>query len=158
MNVSSLLLWGFISTLVLTTIMAAGQGLGFSRMSMPLLLGTMFTTNRDRAMTVGFVVHFLNGWFFGLLYAAAFESLGLATWWLGAAAGLIHGLFVLVAGMSILPGLHPRMASERHGPTPTRQLQPPGFMGLHYGGATPLITLLAHAVYGAMVGSFYQPV
>jgi hypothetical protein len=155
MSYAHVILWGFVGTVILTTMMAASQGLGLSRMSIPYILGTMFTANRDRAMVIGVAVHMVNGWLFALVYAAAFESLGRAGWILGAAAGLLHGLFVLVVGLPMLPGLHPRMASERHGPTPTRQLQPPGFLGLHYGRQTPAITLLAHVVYGAILGMFY---
>jgi hypothetical protein len=66
-------------------------------------------------------------------------------------------LFVLVAGVPLLPGLHPRMASGEHGPTPTRQLEPPGFMALNYGARTPISVLLAHMVYGAVLGTFYRP-
>lgn len=156
MNLGSILLWGSLATVVLTTIMAGSVGLGLTRMSMPFLLGTMFTPNRDRANLVGFGVHLLNGWAFALIYALAFESWGRATWWLGAGIGLVHGLFILVTVLAVLPGLHPRMASERHGPTPTRQLQPPGFMALNYGRRTPLVTLLAHLAYGSILGGFYR--
>jgi hypothetical protein len=155
-NLGSILLWAFVATVVLTTVMAGSQGLGLTRMSIPFMLGTMFTPNRDLASVVGFGVHLVNGWLLALLYALAFEFFGRATWWLGAGAGLVHGLFVLVAIMSILPGLHPRMAGEQHGPTPTRLLQPPGFMALNYGRRTPIVALVAHLAYGSILGGFYQ--
>ena len=41
MNLPSVLLWGFAATVVLSTTMAASQRLGFTRMSIPFLLGTM---------------------------------------------------------------------------------------------------------------------
>ena len=41
-------------------------------------------------------------------------------------------------GLPLIPGLHPRMASEYQGPTPTRQLEPPGFLALNYGRPTPI--------------------
>ncbi|HUG41847.1 MAG TPA: hypothetical protein VMM12_15265, partial [Longimicrobiales bacterium] len=88
--------------------------------------------------------------------ALAFESWGRATVWLGAGIGLVHAIFVLGAAMPILPGMHPRMASEERGPEPTRQLQPPGFFALNYGRRTPLATILAHLAYGAVLGAFYQ--
>jgi hypothetical protein len=53
MNVGSWLLWGFVSTVVLTAILAGSQGLGMTRMNIPYLLGTMFTPNRDRAKLYG---------------------------------------------------------------------------------------------------------
>jgi hypothetical protein len=156
MNMRSSGLWGFVGTVVLTGLMSASQRLGLTRMSLPYMLGTMFTPDRERAQMVGFFVHLLNGWWLALVYAAAFQSWRRASWWLGALIGLVHGLFVLVTIMPLLPGVHPRMASERQGPTPTRQLEPPGFMGLNYGARTPLTLLLAHLIYGAILGAFYR--
>jgi uncharacterized membrane protein YagU involved in acid resistance len=155
-NRGSALLWGFVGTLVLTGIMAASQGLGLSRMSLPFMLGAMFTPDRDRAKLIGFAVHALNGWLFALLYGAAFQSWRRADIPRGALIGLVHGLFVLLVGMRLLPALHPRMASEQQGPTPTRQLEPPGFLALHYGRRTPLALLVAHLVYGIILGAFYR--
>ena len=43
------LLWGFSGTVVLTSILAASQGLGMTRMNVPYLLGTIFTPSRDKA-------------------------------------------------------------------------------------------------------------
>jgi hypothetical protein len=63
---------------------------------------------------------------------------------------------VLTAGMMLLPALHPRMATERHGPTATRQLEPPGFMALNYGYQTPISIFISHAVFGAILGSLYH--
>jgi hypothetical protein len=157
-NVHDVLLWGFIATVVLTTLLAAAQGLGRTRISIPYLLGTMFTPSRDRALFVGSLIHLANGWLFAAIYAAAFQSMGHANALLGAAAGLLHGLFILMVGMPIMPALHPRMAGELQGPTPTRQLQPPGFLALHYGRQTPIVSLFAHAVYGAILGGFYHVV
>jgi len=156
MNWGSVALWGFIGSIVLTTMMAGSQGFGVTRINLPFLLGTMFTADRDRAKLVGFIVQLLNGWWIALLYAAIFQGLQTASWWLGAAIGLAHGLFVLMVTMPLLPSVHPRMASEQRGPTPTKQLEPPGFMALHYGRRTPLSVLTAHLVYGAIQGAFYQ--
>jgi hypothetical protein len=155
-NVSSALLWGFVATVLVTVTMSASQGMGLTRISMPFLLGTMITPNRDRAMVLGAAVHFVNGWLFAFLYAFAFESWHLATWWLGAAIGLVHALFALVVLLPIIPGLHPRMVSEYYGPTPNRQLQPPGFFALNYRYRTPIVTLVAHLAYGITLGAFYK--
>ena len=40
MNWSSWLLWGFVATVVLTTLLAGSQGIGMTRMNVPYLLGT----------------------------------------------------------------------------------------------------------------------
>jgi uncharacterized membrane protein YagU involved in acid resistance len=155
-NIVSVLLWGFVSTVVLTTIMSSCQGLGLTRISIPFLVGTMITSDRDRAMVLGVAVHFCNGWIFAFVYGLAFEGWQLATWWLGAIVGLVHALFILGVLMPVLPGMHPRMVSEYFGPTPNRRLQPPGFFALNYGYRTPAVTLLAHIAYGATLGAFYQ--
>lgn len=156
MNVAGWLLWGFVATLVLTGLMAASQGLRITRMSLPYILGTLFTADRDWAKVLGFVVHVVNGWLFSLLYIAAFHSWGQVGWPLGAAIGLVHAAFVLVVGLHLVPAFHPRMASETHGPTVTRQLEPPGFLGLNYGVRTPLSLVVAHLAYGAVLGAFYR--
>lgn len=156
MNRGGIALWGFAGTVVLTTLMAASQSLGLTRISLPFILGTMATADRDRAKLVGFGMHLVNGWLFAAVYAAAFRSWRRATWWLGVAIGLVHALFVLGVGLPLLPGLHPRMASEQRGPTPTRGLEPPGFLALNYGRRTPIAVILAHLVYGGILGAFYR--
>lgn len=149
-------LWSFVATVVLTAIMRLGQSTGVTRMDIPLMLGTMITPDRDRAKVVGFVAHMLNGWILGGVYIAAFHSWRRSGIWLGAFTGLIHGLFVLITVIPLLPGAHRRMASDFTGPQPTTRLEPPGFLALNYGRRTPILTLAAHVVYGAILGSFYR--
>jgi len=155
MNWGGWLLWGFVATVVLTLLMAGSQGMRLTRMSLPYMLGTMFTASRDRAKALGFLLHLISGWLFALVYLAAFNSWGRSTWWLGALIGLVQSLFVLTAGMRLVPGFHPRMASEQQGPTVARQLEPPGFLALNYGVQTPLSVIAAHLLYGAILGAFY---
>jgi hypothetical protein len=63
---------------------------------------------------------------------------------------------VLVVVMELLPGLHPRMASEQQGPAAQNMLEPPGIMALHYGVRTPLVIVVSHAAFGAILGAFYR--
>lgn len=156
MNVSSVLLWGFLATLVMSLAITGSQGLGLSRMSLPFILGTMLTPDVTRARILGLAVHLVMGVAFAFLYGAVFEALGRATWWLGLILGAGHGLVMLMLLLPLLPGLHPRMASETTGPDPTRNLEPPGFMALNYGRRTPLVGMIGHLVYGLILGSFYQ--
>ena len=150
------LLLGFVGTTVLTTIMRASQAFGLTRMDLPLMLGGMVTSNRDHAKVYGFLIHLLNGWIFAFIYVAFFQYLQRATWWLGAAVGFVHACFVLIVGLPAVPGFHPRMASDAVGPEPTRQLQPPGFMAKNYGHRTAIVTLLAHLIFGSLLGAFYR--
>jgi len=156
MNWASWLAWGFAATIVLTTISSVAQGLGLTRMNLPYMLGTIFTLDRDRAKLYGFGVHLLAGWAFSLIYVLLFQQMGAAGWWRGAVFGLVHGIAVLVIVVGLLPGLHPRMASEQHGPEAQSLLEPPGFLALHYGVQTPLTILFSHLVFGIMLGAFYR--
>ena len=155
MNLPSILLWGFAATVVLTTLTLAGQSLGLTRIDMPFIIGTMVTPDRDRAKLIGYAMHLFNGWIFAIAYALFFENLHKATWWFGAAIGAVQGIVVVVALLPLLPGIHPRMVSDFRGPEPTRLLEPPGFLSTNYGRTTPIITILAHATYGAILGAFY---
>ena len=152
----SWLLWGALGTGVLTVVTGLAQGLRLSRMSMPFLLGTFITADRDRAVVVGSMLHLLVGLVFAFLYIAAFHALGGATWGRGALLGLLHAALLLTAGFRVLPGLHPRMASEHQEPTAIRALEPPGFLGLNYGYKTPLVIVVAHLTFGIMLGAFYS--
>jgi uncharacterized membrane protein YagU involved in acid resistance len=156
MNWASWMLWGFLATILLTMISAGIQGLGLTRINFPYMLGSIFTADRDRAKFYGFWVHMAAGLVFSLFYVLIFQSLGMAGWWRGMLIGIGHGIFVLVVIMSLMPGLHPRMASEQHGPEAQNLLEPPGFLALHYGVQTPLTILLSHAVFGTVLGAFYR--
>jgi hypothetical protein len=155
-NWTDWLLWGFLANILLTLVNSVTQGLGLTRMNLPYILGTMFTPDRDRARLYGFLVHVAVGWVLSLIYVLIFEALGAASWWRGMIIGIFHALFVLTAATSLLPGLHPRMASEQHGPEAQNMLEPPGFLALNYGRSTPLVIILSHAVFGAFLGALYR--
>jgi hypothetical protein len=48
------------------------------------------------------------------------------------------------------------MATDARGPEPTRELEPPGFMAINYGRRTPIVTIGAHLIFGAILGIFYR--
>ncbi|HEY6909118.1 MAG TPA: hypothetical protein VI356_07100 [Myxococcales bacterium] len=153
MNWSGSLLAGFAGTLVLTSLEAGAQQLNLTRMSVPYLLGAAVTKSRDRAKVVGFFTHLVNGQLFALLYVAIFNALGEGGVLRGAFIGLVHSAIVLLVVMPLLPSIHPRMASLHQGPTQLRQLEPPGPFALHYGVSTPVVVVLSHIVFGALVGA-----
>jgi hypothetical protein len=150
------LVWGLLATVILTTLLMGSQGLGFSRLSLSFLVGTFFTGNRNRANAIGFVVYMAGGLLFAFLYIVILRSVHFPPAWLGTFIGLIHGLFLLTVILPLLPYVHPRMATEYDTPTHIQRLEPPGFMGFNYGFGTPLTTLLAHTLYGAILGVCYQ--
>jgi hypothetical protein len=155
MSIWGALAGGFLGTLVLTTLLRAGSELRLTRIDLPFLLGTVFTDDRSRAKAIGYLLHFVNGLVFALIYYAIFRAIGEASWWLGALFGLAHGLFAGTALVNILlPVVHPRMGTSASTTNRLALLEPPGFMMLNYGLGTPLLSLAAHALYGTLVGGF----
>jgi hypothetical protein len=149
--------FGLVATTLLTTVLVLLQLVGRTRLDLPLLLGSAFVADPDRARVVGFAVHLGFGQLFAAFYVAGFATLDRATWWLGALFGLAHSVVALAVLVPLLPGVHPRMASERAGPDSHAVLEPPGRLAVNYGLATPLITIAAHVVYGAVLGTTLHP-
>jgi hypothetical protein len=146
---------GLVGTVVLTTSMRAAQELGWTRMDVPLLLGTIFTGDRARAAVIGYTLQFVNGLLFAALYAFVFWATGTAGWLFGALLGLVQALFVGSALIYILlPAINPRMGTVWSDAEETPLLEPPGFMLRNYGRYTALATILAHLLYGAIIGGF----
>jgi hypothetical protein len=154
-QIESVLVWGTVATVVLTIIMYGSQGLGFSRLSLPFLLGTCLSPHRARAVVYGLLVYTFGGWVFAFLYAWLLTIVQIAEWWLGALLGTLHAVFLLTVVLPAMPYLHPRMATPYVSPTTRRRLEPPGFLGLNYGRRTPLMTVAAHIVYGGIIGFGY---
>ena len=157
MDWGGLVVGALLGTLVMTTLMEGGQYLRFTRMSLPFILGTWVTEDRTWAKVWGFAIHFANGIGFAIGYGIFFEVVNRSDWWLGAIAGALHGVFVLTVVIPVIPDVHRRMASEDEGPDPTPMLQPPGFLAMNYGPQTPIATVLAHVIYGAVLATFYRP-
>lgn len=149
--------FGLVATTGLTAVMVIAQLIGRTRLDLPLMLGTVTTEDPDRARVTGVAIHLVVGQVFALFYAAGFVALNRSDWWLGALFGLAHAVAALTVLIPLLPGVHPRMATERAGPSSIAVLEPPGLFALNYGAATPLVTVAAHVVYGAVLGLFLGP-
>src|SRR5688500_3995228 len=145
-------LFGLVATTALTAVMIGAQLLGLTRLDVPLLLGTIFTVDPDRARVAGFFVHLAVGQGFAFGYAATFALLDQATWWLGAVLGLLHVAVALMVLVPLLGGVHPRVASDRAGRSSYAALEPPGIAGMNYGAETPVVAVAAHIVYGIALG------
>jgi hypothetical protein len=156
MNWPGILLAGFAGTLVLTSLESGAQQLHLTRMSLPYLLGAMFTPSRDRAKVIGFFAHLINGQILALLYMAIFNAMGGSGAVRGMLIGLIHSAVVLLVVVPLLPSIHPRMASVHQGPTELRHIEPPGPLGLYYGVTTPVMVVLSHLAFGMVVGALYR--
>ncbi len=157
MSIYGALAGGFVGTLVLTTALRAANELKLTRIDLPFLLGTALTINRSRAKALGYLLHFVFGMLFALIYYATFLAINQSGWWVGALFGAAHGLFASTALVNtLLPLLHPRMGSPLTGAASSPLLEAPGFLMLNYGRQTPLVTILGHIAYGTIVGGFIQ--
>src|SRR4029079_10230224 len=125
------------------------QELGWTRMDIPLLLGTVFSENRSRATAIGYALHIANGLLFALVYFAIFDAVGQAGWLFGLALGAVHALFVGGGLVNVmLPAVHPRMGTPWTDAEETPLLEPPGFMLVNYGRWTMAITLVLQPCFG----------
>jgi hypothetical protein len=146
---------GLVGTVVLTTGSRLAQQLGWTRMDIPLLLGTVFTPSRSRASVIGYAIHFANGLLFSLAYGLVFEATGRAGWLFGLLLGAVHGAFAGGALLNVLlPAVHPRMGTAWTDARSAPLLEPPGFLLANYGRATLVATFALHLAYGAIVGLF----
>lgn len=150
-------LFGLIATAGLTAVLVTAQLAGWTRLDLPLVLGTAFVADHDRARVVGAVAHMGFGEAFALGYAAVFANLGSSSIWLGAVLGFLHGFVAVGLIVPLLPSVHPRMLSNRAGRSARPGLEPPGALSLNYGRQTPVITLLAHLVFGVALALSLAP-
>ncbi len=155
MSVWAAMIGGLAGTLLLTTVLRAASELRLTRIDLPFLLGTVVTPDRQRAKLIGYLLHFVVGLVFSLAYFVGFVALGRSGWLLGAGFGVLHGLFAMTALVNILlPVIHPRMGDALSSVDSVALLEAPGFLMLNYGRATPIVNLIAHTAYGAIVGGF----
>ena len=155
MSVRGALAGGLLGTFVLTTVLRTASELGLTRVDLPFLLGTAFTADRSRAKVVGYFAHFGFGLLFASGYYVVFLAIDAGGWILGALFGVLHGLFAGTALVNILlPVVHPRMGKPWSDASSQPLLEPPGFLMLNYGRATPAVSMIAHMAYGAIVGGF----
>ena len=154
MSVLGALAGGLLGTFVLTTVLRTASELGLTRVDLPFLLGTAVTKDRARAKAIGYVAHFGFGLLFSLAYAVFFLVVDASGWLLGALLGLAHGLFAGTALVNVLlPVVHPRMGKPWTDARSSPLIESPGFLMLNYGTGTPVVSLIAHILYGAIVGA-----
>lgn len=155
MNPWSAVVGGLAGTLALTTLLRASTELRLTRIDLPFLLGTAVTSSRRPAKVIGYVAHFFFGIIFAFGYYLIFLSLDTSGPVLGAVLGVAQGLFAGTVLVNVLlPVVHPRMGSGFSSSRTATLLETPGFMMLNYGRATPIVSLMAHVTYGAIVGAF----
>jgi hypothetical protein len=155
-HVRRTILAGLAGTAALTLILAWGPTVGAPALNLPLWDGTFFTLNLGVAVTLGYVVHFAIGVVLALLYQSRVAPrLNGEGWWRGALFGLMVWAGLMLVGLPLFDWLDPLVQNGL--------LTAPGLFALGLGMTAPVMLLLAHLVFGAIVGAItaideYQPV
>lgn len=141
--------------------MNMAKAAGMTEMDMALIQGSMVSGQRGTAKAIGLFTHLvvMSAVVFGIIYGLLFSALGIQennAWWVGALFGAIHGM---IAGMAfaMMPAMHPRMGKQPKSGSRDGELQlaPPGLFGKNYGSMTPAGVLMAHIVFGLVLGFVY---
>lgn len=159
---------GAVGAIVMSAMILMMRKAGKTQMDMALLQGTMFTANTGTARAIGTVTHVLmmSGVVFGSLYAVLFAWFGTVpdnAWWVGALIGIVHGI-VAGAAMAMVPAIHPRVPKDAPaedmtgltaGSGASLRVKAPGAFAKNYGSMTPAGMVMAHIVFGLVVGLVY---
>jgi hypothetical protein len=124
---------GFVATIVLSALMLMKAKMGLMPQLNPIkMMTTMMGASTPAA---GWIAHFLIGTvLWGLLFAWVAPRLPGATWWRGLLFSIGPWLLMMIA---LMP-----MAGA-------------GFFGVGLGIGAPVITLMMHLIYGAVLGGVY---
>jgi hypothetical protein len=140
------LIAGAVGTAALTLMLALAPSLGSPALNFPLWDGTFFTLNLTWAVILGYGVHFAIGISLAILFQRTFLTrLGGEAWLKGAVFGFLVWLVLMVVGLPLFDLLDPLAANGI--------LPAPGFFALGLGVTAPVMLLVAHLIYGAVVGS-----
>jgi hypothetical protein len=141
-NVGKAILAGFIATLVMTMIMYLAPMMGMPKMDVAAMLGGLLSQGMPAPMSgawlMGMILHFVNGSvIFPLIYAAVLhERLPDPPW----GKGIMWGLILWFLSQAVVV---PMMGG--------------GFFSAHAPNAmlTVVGSLMAHIIYGAILGGIY---
>ena len=108
-------------------------------------------TSRSTRYGLGLAIHVTLSAVFGLLYAGVLDWVDVSSFGdaaeLGLLIGLLHGALGMVVTGWVLPRFHPLVRSG--------ELAKPGRALTGYGRSTPIVWMIANAVFGLTVGAVY---
>lgn len=140
MNIFGAIIAGLVGTAVMTAIMYMAPYMGFPKMDMIGMLGTMFTEPGTGAIVLGAVVHFMMGAIFAVVYVFLWTNVvGDPTWLWGLIFGILHGIIAIVV-MPMMKGIHPR----------------PEHADIKLSAMTVIGMLMGHAIFGLVTALVYN--
>lgn len=112
---------------------------GISKVDVIPAVGALVTGRIENAFNVGYLIHFVSGILFAYIYWAIILAMKLpVVWWTFAMAGFIQGIVVMLLVCIAIMEHHPIARYHERGPM------------------TGLSQLLAHILYGIVVGLIVQ--
>ena len=139
---SRAMLAGLIATIIMSIMQAVAPLMGFPRMDIAAMLGSML----GGSLLVGWIVHLMMG---TILWAAVYAyivepRLGGAPWLRGLTYGFLLAVFVLIIGFPLVGAMFSSLTPK------------PGFLGMGMGGAMGTMgVIIGHLVYGLVLGTIY---
>jgi uncharacterized membrane protein YagU involved in acid resistance len=131
---------GVIAWIVFTIILYMVPAMGVPKMDLPALLGGMFGMN---SVAMGWVMHFIVGMVLAFVYAYwLVEYLPGAPWLRGLEYGVLPWLTMMVIVAPMLPVVDPMTAK-----------MPPGFFLANMGTMATVGSLIAHLIWGVVLGA-----
>ncbi len=130
------LLAGVVGTAAMTIFLIIPRFLNTENVDIIRAVGALWTRKEEGAWAPGIVIHFASGIAFAYIYWFLFGLAGLPlNVWTGVLAGAVHGAIVMLLTGIAIQEHHPVTRYQKRGPMT-------GFM-----------QLLAHVLYGLIVGA-----
>jgi hypothetical protein len=142
-NFGRAVLAGISAWVVFVIILYVLPSVGVPKMDLPEMLGGLFGLS---SLAMGWVIFFVAGVVFALLYAYWFVShLPGLGWQRGLIYGIVPWLVMMVIVAPLLPVLNPMMMAKTA----------PGFFFANMGMIATIGSLIAHMIWGIVLGSVY---
>ena len=133
---------GIVAWIVFTIILYMAPVMGIPKMDVPQLLGGMFGMNSP---AFGWIMHFMVGMILAFVYTYWFAGhLAGAPWLRGLEFGVLPWLVMMIIVAPMLPLVNPTTAK-----------MPPGFFLANMGVMATMGSLIAHLIWGAVLGAAY---
>lgn len=152
-DITAAVLAGLLGGVAFLLVVYMGLTVGMTQMNFLYILGTMMAPQaQERTVyTIGLAAHMMASVGFGLAHAGLLHAVGVSS-----VAEAVGWDFLIGAlhGMAIL-ALMPMMLTTMHVLVRRGQIPHPGVALVGFGSMTPMGSLMAHVMFGLVVGAVY---
>lgn len=145
MDILSAVISGLVGTIAISAVMAMAPLMGMPKMDIVGMLSTMFGKPNK---VLGWIMHFMMGVVFALIYAFLWSiGIGSAGWLSGLIFGAVHWLVVGLM-MAMIPVMHVGIKNS--------DVEAPGLWMTNQGGVLAFIGgLMGHMIFGLVAALVY---